>query len=114
MALTSTAAVRTAEISVSVAVTVFPDEIYRAPKSWTQRAFRNLIYFNAVDQGGHFAAWEQPTLFAAELRVASRVLHWIPISDEKRSAHYAAAFAVPFRNASRPVLMVSAAVVGMR
>jgi pimeloyl-ACP methyl ester carboxylesterase len=72
--LTTTSVVRTKEISVPVAITVFPDEIYRAPKSWAQTAFRNLIYFNAVDKGGHFAAWEQPQLFSEELRVAFRSL----------------------------------------
>jgi pimeloyl-ACP methyl ester carboxylesterase len=59
-------------IAIPVAVTVFPGEIYRAPKSWTQRAFRNLTYFNQVDKGGHFAAWEEPQLFAAEVRSAFR------------------------------------------
>jgi pimeloyl-ACP methyl ester carboxylesterase len=72
--LTTTSVVRTKEIPVPVAVTVFPDEIYRAPKSWAQIAFRNLIYFNAVDKGGHFAAWEQPQLFSEELRAAFRSL----------------------------------------
>jgi pimeloyl-ACP methyl ester carboxylesterase len=72
--LTTTSVVRTKEISVPVAVTVFPDEIYRAPKSWTQLAFRNLIYYNVVDKGGHFAAWEQPQLFSEELRAAFRSL----------------------------------------
>jgi len=57
-----------------VGMMVFPDEIYRAPKSWAQRAYRNLIYFNEVDKGGHFAAWEQPELFSAELRAAFRPL----------------------------------------
>jgi pimeloyl-ACP methyl ester carboxylesterase len=65
---------KTAEISLPVAVTVFPGEVYRAPKSWTQRAYRNLIYFNEVDKGGHFAAWEQPGLFTTELRAAFRPL----------------------------------------
>ena len=65
---------KTAEISVPVAVTVFPGEIYRAPRSWTEKAYRNLIYFNQVDKGGHFAAWEQPELFASELRAAFRPL----------------------------------------
>jgi pimeloyl-ACP methyl ester carboxylesterase len=65
---------RTAEIAIPVAVTVFPGEIYRAPRSWTQMAYRNLIYFNEVDKGGHFAAWEQPELFAAEIRAAFRSL----------------------------------------
>ena len=45
-------------------VTVFPGEIYRAPETWARRAYRNLIYFNEVDKGGHFAAWEQPQLFS--------------------------------------------------
>lgn len=72
--LSTSTVVRTTEISVPVAVTVFPGEVYRAPKSWTQRAFRNLIYFNEVDKGGHFAAWEQPQLFAEELRAAFRSL----------------------------------------
>jgi pimeloyl-ACP methyl ester carboxylesterase len=68
------AAQKTAEISLPVAITVFPEEVYRAPESWTRRAYRNLIYFNEVDKGGHFAAWEQPELFAAELRAAFRSL----------------------------------------
>jgi pimeloyl-ACP methyl ester carboxylesterase len=70
----SAEAQRTSEISIPVAVTVFPGEIYRAPKSWTERAYPHLIYFNEVDKGGHFAAWEQPELFATELRAAFRSL----------------------------------------
>jgi pimeloyl-ACP methyl ester carboxylesterase len=66
------AAERTAEISLPVAVTVFPKEVYRAPESWARRAYRNLIYFREVDKGGHFAAWEQPELLASELRSAFR------------------------------------------
>ena len=54
------AAQKTAEISLPVAVTVFPEEVYQAPETWARRAYRNLIYFNEVDKGGHFAAWEQP------------------------------------------------------
>jgi len=73
-AILSAAGQKTAEISIPVGVTVFPDEIYRAPRSWTERAYRNLIYFNEVDKGGHFAAWEQPELFSAELRAAFRSL----------------------------------------
>jgi pimeloyl-ACP methyl ester carboxylesterase len=65
---------KTAEVSVPVAVTVFPGEIYRAPKTWTERAYRNLIYFNEVEKGGHFAAWEEPELFAAEMRAAFKSL----------------------------------------
>ena len=71
---TSASVQKTVEISLPVAVTVFPGEIYRAPKSWTKRAYRNLVYFNEVDKGGHFAAWEQPQLFSEELRTAFRSL----------------------------------------
>ncbi len=62
------------DISIPAAVSVFPGEIYQAPRSWTERAYHKLIYFNKVDKGGHFAAWEQPQLFAAELRAAFRSL----------------------------------------
>ena len=68
------AAQKTAEISLPVAITVFPDDVYRPPETWGRRAYRNLIYFHEVDRGGHFAAWEQPELFAAELRAALRSL----------------------------------------
>jgi pimeloyl-ACP methyl ester carboxylesterase len=59
-------------VSIPVAVTVFPGEQYEAPRSWTERAYPNLIHYNRVDRGGHFAAWEQPQLFAEELRAAFR------------------------------------------
>jgi pimeloyl-ACP methyl ester carboxylesterase len=59
---------------VPVAVTIFPAEIYRAPRSWGEKAFGNIIHWNEVDKGGHFAAWEQPELFSEELRVAFRSL----------------------------------------
>jgi len=65
---------KTDEISLPVAITVFPEEIYRAPETWARRAYRNLIYFHEVDKGGHFAAWEEPELFAAEIRAAFRSL----------------------------------------
>jgi pimeloyl-ACP methyl ester carboxylesterase len=65
---------RTSEISIPVAVTVFPGEIYQAPRSWAKRSYHNLIYFHEVNKGGHFAQWEQPQLFAEELRVAFRSL----------------------------------------
>jgi pimeloyl-ACP methyl ester carboxylesterase len=68
------AAQKTAEISLPVAITVFPGEVYRAPETWARRAYRNLIYFNEVDKGAHFAAWEEPELLAAELRAAFRSL----------------------------------------
>jgi pimeloyl-ACP methyl ester carboxylesterase len=70
----SAVALKTAEISLPVAITVFPEEIYRAPETWARRAFPNLTYFHEVDKGGHFAAWEQPELFSAELRAAFRSL----------------------------------------
>jgi pimeloyl-ACP methyl ester carboxylesterase len=68
------AAWKTAEISLPVAITVFPEDVYRPPETWARRAYRNLIYFNEVDRGGHFAAWEEPELFSAELRAAFRSL----------------------------------------
>jgi len=71
---TSATALKTAEISVPVGVTVFPDDVYRPPETWARRAYPNLVYFNEVDKGGHFAAWEQPELFSAELRAAFRSL----------------------------------------
>jgi pimeloyl-ACP methyl ester carboxylesterase len=63
------------EISLPFAISVFPDELYQAPRSWAERAYPdNLIHFNQVDRGGHFAAWEQPQLFTEELRTAFRSL----------------------------------------
>jgi pimeloyl-ACP methyl ester carboxylesterase len=73
-AVLSAVAQKTAEISLPVAITVFPEDAYRAPETWARRAYRNLIYFHEVDKGGHFAAWEQPELFSAELRAAFRSL----------------------------------------
>ncbi len=63
-----------ANVSVPAAITVFPGEIYQAPRSWAEKAYHNLIYFNEVDKGGHFAAWEQPELYATEIRAAFRSL----------------------------------------
>ena len=65
---------RTTEIKIPVAVTVFPGEIYQAPKSWTEKAYKNLIYFNEANKGGHFASWEEPQLFAEEMRAAFKSL----------------------------------------
>lgn len=61
-------------VAIPVAVSVFPDEIYAAPKSWAVKAYPKLIYFNKLDKGGHFAAWEQPRVFAEELRAAFKSL----------------------------------------
>ena len=58
-------------VSIPVAVSVFPGEQYEAPRSWTERAYPNLVYYNKVDKGGHFAAWEEPQRFAAEVRAGS-------------------------------------------
>jgi len=72
------------DINIPAAITVFPGEIYRAPRSWAQRAYHKLIYFNEVDNGGHFAAWEQPELFATEIRAAFKSLR---PADRKVAAH---------------------------
>ena len=61
-------------VAIPVAVSVFPDEIYAAPRSWAERAFPRLIHYNRLERGGHFAAWEQPEIFANELRSAFRTL----------------------------------------
>ena len=61
-------------VAIPVAVSVFPGEQYEAPRSWTERAYPRLLYYNKVDKGGHFAAWEQPRLFSNELRAAFRSL----------------------------------------
>jgi pimeloyl-ACP methyl ester carboxylesterase len=62
------------DISIPAAITVFPGEIYRAPRSWAEQAYHRLIYFNEADKGGHFAAWEEPELFSEEIRAAFRSL----------------------------------------
>jgi pimeloyl-ACP methyl ester carboxylesterase len=61
-------------ITIPVAVSAFPDELYQAPRSWAERAFPKLIHYNKLDKGGHFAAWEQPALLITELRVSFRPL----------------------------------------
>jgi pimeloyl-ACP methyl ester carboxylesterase len=61
-------------VTIPVAVSVFPDEIYAAPQSWVERAYPNLIHYNKLDKGGHFAAWEQPQLLSQELWVSFRTL----------------------------------------
>jgi pimeloyl-ACP methyl ester carboxylesterase len=62
------------DIDIPAAVTIFPGEIYQAPRSWVEKSYHNLIYFNTVDKGGHFAAWEEPELFSSEIRAAFRSL----------------------------------------
>jgi pimeloyl-ACP methyl ester carboxylesterase len=61
-------------VNVPVAVSAFPDELYQAPRSWAEKAFPKLIYYNKLDKGGHFAAWEQPQLFSEEVRAGFRSL----------------------------------------
>jgi pimeloyl-ACP methyl ester carboxylesterase len=67
-------AVKGVAVSIPVAVSVFPDELYPAPRSWAERANPQLIHYNKLDQGGHFAAWEQPKLFSQEVRAGFRSL----------------------------------------
>ena len=62
------------EVSLPVGFTTFPDEIFRAPRSWVEQSYPNVSYFNEADRGGHFAAWEEPELFATEVRAAFRPL----------------------------------------
>jgi pimeloyl-ACP methyl ester carboxylesterase len=61
-------------VAIPVAVSAFPDELYTAPRSWTERAYPKLVHYNKLDKGGHFAAWEQPALFVAEVRAGFRSL----------------------------------------
>jgi pimeloyl-ACP methyl ester carboxylesterase len=72
--LISADAQKTSEIKLPVAITVFPEDVYKAPETWARRAYPNLVYFREVDRGGHFAAWEQPQLFTEELRAAFKTL----------------------------------------
>jgi pimeloyl-ACP methyl ester carboxylesterase len=65
-------------VTIPVAVSAFPDELYQAPRSWTARAYPKLIYYNKLDKGGHFAAWEQPQILSAELRAAFKSLRTQP------------------------------------
>jgi hypothetical protein len=62
-------------VKIPVAVSVFPGEQYQAPRSWTEKAYPNLVYYHRAEKGGHFAAWEQPEILAAELRAAFKTLH---------------------------------------
>ena len=61
-------------VSIPVAVSVFPDELYPAPRSWAEQAYSKLIHYNKVEKGAHFAAWEQPRLFSEEVRAGFRSL----------------------------------------
>jgi hypothetical protein len=61
-------------VNIPVAVSVFPDELYQAPRSWSEKAYPKLVHYNKLDKGGHFAAWEQPELFCNEVRAGFRSL----------------------------------------
>lgn len=71
---TATTAAKPAPILIPVAVTIFPGEVYQSSKRCVARAFQNLIYYNRVDKGGHFAAWEEPELFGREVRSAFQLV----------------------------------------
>ena len=62
------------QVAIPVAVSVFPDDICPAPRSWAKKAYPKLIHYNKLDKGGHFAAWEQPQLLSEEIRVGLRSL----------------------------------------
>jgi pimeloyl-ACP methyl ester carboxylesterase len=79
--LISASSLKTNEISVPVAITVFPQEVYQPPQSWARRAYRNLAYFHHADRGGHFAAWEYPDVFATELRAAFKPMRTARAAD---------------------------------
>src|SRR5262249_27707061 len=61
-------------VTIPFAFTTFPGEIWRTPRSWVEQSYSNVVYFNEVDKGGHFAAWEEPEIFATEMRAAFRSL----------------------------------------
>ena len=82
-AAVATAAAQTPpEVSLPVGFTTFPGEIWRTPRSWVEQSYPNLSYFNEVDKGGHFAAWEEPELFASEVRAAFSSLRTNGASNE--------------------------------
>ncbi|WP_255558034.1 epoxide hydrolase family protein [Flavobacterium taihuense] len=72
--IVSAGSMKTDQIKIPVAITVFPEDVFTSPETWARKAFKNLIYFHEVDRGGHFAAWEQPQLFTQELRAAFKPL----------------------------------------
>jgi pimeloyl-ACP methyl ester carboxylesterase len=78
-------------ISIPVAVSAFPEEIYTTPRSWAERAYPKLIHYNKVDKGGHFAAWEQPQLFSEEVRAGFRSLRKSFLGEEAGRAERKAA-----------------------
>jgi hypothetical protein len=73
-------------VTVPAAVSVFPRELYRAPRSWADRAYPNLVYFNEVDRGNHFAAWQEPELFTTEVRAGFRSLRDSAVPTQRTSS----------------------------
>ena len=71
-------------IPIPVGVSAFPEELYQAPKSWTERAYPKLIFYNRLDKGGHFAAWEQPELLTADMRATFRTLRGAKVAGAER------------------------------
>ena len=76
-------------VSIPVAVSVFPDELYPAPRSWSEQAYPKLMHYNRVEKGGHFAAWEQPNLFSEEVRAGFRSLREGASRDEQNAVNAA-------------------------
>jgi pimeloyl-ACP methyl ester carboxylesterase len=74
VSIISSASMKSGQITIPVAVTTFPEDVYASPETWARRAYKNLIYFHEVDKGGHFAAWEQPQIFSEEIRAAFKTL----------------------------------------
>ena len=72
------------DVALPTGFTTFPGEIWRSPRSWVEKSYPNLTYFNEADRGGHFAAWEEPELFATEVRAAFRPLRGPQIPQPRR------------------------------
>ena len=73
-------------VTIPIAVSAFPDELYQAPRSWVERAYPKLIHYNKLDKGGHFAAWEQPQLLSEEVRAGFRSLRKSFLAEEAARA----------------------------
>src|SRR5262245_4199074 len=72
------------EVKLPVGFTTFPGEIFRAPRSWVEQLYPDVIYFHEADRGGHFAAWEEPQLFSDEVRAGFRPLRWMTCRPKRR------------------------------
>jgi quercetin dioxygenase-like cupin family protein/pimeloyl-ACP methyl ester carboxylesterase len=105
---------KTTEIALPVAITAFPEDVYLPPESWARRAYPNLIYFNEASRGGHFAAWEEPQLFATELRAAFRSLRPAQLSGIKRIDLQQHDLSFPGREAVQVIVELAPGVVAPR